>query len=154
MKDFADERSVLYYLSSIQKYVFKIVYETTVKEYDLHPGQIPILFLLEYKPGAIQREIATSINVEPGTVAVMLKRMEKKGLIFRSVDENDKRISRVYLTSKAEDILKQIKDFTKEMENIILSGLSDSERTKLMELLTKIRKHLSTYYGEKGGQEC
>jgi DNA-binding MarR family transcriptional regulator len=84
----------------------------------------------------------------------MLKRMEKKGLIFRSVDENDKRISRVYLTSKAEGILKQIKDFTKEMENIILSGLSDSERTILMELLTKIRKHLSTYYGEKGGAEC
>ena len=43
----------------------------------------------------------------------MLKRMEKKGLIFRSVDENDKRISRVYLTSKAEDILKQIKDSNK-----------------------------------------
>ena len=56
MKDFSDERSVLYYLSSIQKYVFKIVYETTVKEYDLHPGQIPILFLLEYKPGNSARD--------------------------------------------------------------------------------------------------
>jgi len=154
MKDFSDERSVLYYLSSIQKYVFKIVYETTVKDYDLHPGQIPILFLLEYKPGIIQREIASSINVEPGTVAVMLKRMEKKGLIFRNVDESDRRVSRVYLTSKAEDILKQIKYFTKQMEDIILSGLSDSEKSTLMELLTKIRKHLSNYYGEKGGAEC
>ncbi|HOQ38826.1 MAG TPA: MarR family transcriptional regulator [Fervidobacterium sp.] len=155
MRDYTSgERSILYYLSLIQKYIFKIVYETTVKKYDLHPGQIPILFLLEHKPGASQREIAISINVEPGTIAVMLKRMERKGLIYRRIDEKDRRISRVYLTDKAQAILSQIKEFTKETEEIILSELSDIEKSSLMSLLSKVKNHLSNYYIERGGTEC
>ena len=61
-------------------------------------GQIPVLMELERSGELSQRELAEKTRVTPATMSGTLKRMERAGLIVRTTDENDARISRVRLT--------------------------------------------------------
>lgn len=98
-----------------------------VKEMDVHPRQIPLLFLLQRKEGMSQREICDEMRIKPPTVAVSIKRMEKAGLIERKPDERDQRIVRIYVTEKGKSLSKQIEKVVRESESKIVEGFSETE---------------------------
>lgn len=50
------------------------------------------------KEGTPATKIAPLLGMEPTSLSRLLKNMEKKGLIYRETDENDKRIIRIFLT--------------------------------------------------------
>jgi len=142
MQEFLGTHSLLGTLNSIQRTVYKFVYERTLKEFNVHPGQIPILFLLKTHGGLSQKDVAKKIGVEQGTIAIMLRRMEKNKLIERVSDEKDRRITRVYLTKKAFELLEILLVIVKEAENLILESLSDEECKELKRILEKIQMSL------------
>ena len=49
----------------------------------LHPGQVPLLVALYREDGLSQKELVKRLSVKPSTVAVMIKRMERNGLLLR-----------------------------------------------------------------------
>src|SRR5699024_6267897 len=69
-----------------------------LEEVDIYPGQPPMLFILNKEGGQSQSELAEKLQVKPSTITVMLKRMEKEGIVERRKDELDQRIIRVYIT--------------------------------------------------------
>ena len=50
------------------------------------------------KEGTPATKIAPLIGMEPTSLSRLLNSMEKKGLIYRVADENDKRVVRIFLT--------------------------------------------------------
>ncbi|AMW32237.1 DNA-binding transcriptional regulator, MarR family [Fervidobacterium changbaicum] len=142
MKELMEHARILALLNSIQRSVFKFVHEKTLKEFNIHPGQIPILFILRKEEGLSQKEIAKRIGVEQGTIAVMLRRMEKNGLVRRVPDEQDRRITRVYLTEKSEDVLKSLAKIVKEAEELLVGGLSDEEKQEVENILKKLQNNI------------
>ena len=72
----------------------------------------------------------------------MLSHMEKNGYISKKVDEKDKRATRLFLTTKGERILKQIKTQKKEEMRIILKDITDEELTTIHNVLKKIKNNL------------
>lgn len=159
LKDFLNHQSILYQMSILQRKIFKVINEKVSKEYMLHPGQIPMLFLIQKHPGISQREIAQIMDVEPGTVAVMLKRMEKSELVYRQEDSKDRRISRVFLTERAQEILNSVRIVVKDIENSLMTALSEEEKKQLYDLLYKIRSKLDEQFlasdpRKESGDEC
>jgi len=142
MQEILGTQSVLGMLNSIQRIVYKFVHERTLKKVNVHPGQIPILFLLKNYGGLSQKEIAKRIGVEQGTIAIMLRRMEKNKLIERVADEKDRRITRVYLTKKAFELLESLSSIVKEAEDLVLESLTNEESKELKRLLEKIQVSL------------
>lgn len=141
--------SVLYQMSTLQRRIFKIIHDRVFKNYSIHPGQIPMLFVVSKRPGAIQREIANIMDLEPGTVAVMLKRMEKNGLVQRKADDKDRRILKVHLTPKAQEILEIVQAILKELECELMNSLSKDEQNTLILILNKLHACLDKKFDEK-----
>ncbi len=98
-----------------------------MKELDVHPRQIPLLFILQKKEGMSQREICDEMKIKPPTVAVSIKRMEKAGLIEKMPDEKDQRVVRIYVTEKGKSLSKQIEKVVKESEAKVVEGFSEVE---------------------------
>ncbi|MGC8819532.1 MAG: MarR family winged helix-turn-helix transcriptional regulator [Fervidobacterium sp.] len=148
-------KGLIYSLNKLQRAIFKIIHEKISKEFGIHPGQIPMLFIINRKPGINQREIADTLNIEPGTVAVMLKRMEKNGFIYREADEKDRRILHVYLTQKAQNVLQHVREIVDNLEKNILSAITDEEIENLGNILNKIEKRLiDEYFQKERDLEC
>jgi DNA-binding MarR family transcriptional regulator len=108
----------------------------------IHLGQEMLLFRLWDKDGVTHSEIAECICVEPPTVTKMLQRMETAGLIERRQDNQDARVSRVYLTPKGRELEIPVSRVWQDLETITVKGLSESEKLLLRRLLMQIRENL------------
>lgn len=131
------ENHLLRRLFIIQRLHFRILQEELEKQ-DIHPGQPPMLILIQKSEGINQNEIARKLSVRAATVAIMLRRMEKAGLIQRRQDEKDKRIQHVFLTEKGRKICELLKEQAERIEKMATEGLSENEKEELARLLDHV----------------
>jgi MarR family transcriptional regulator, organic hydroperoxide resistance regulator len=108
----------------------------------LHRGQPPVLFELGCKDGMTQSELAHNLEVTPATITNMLHRMEQAGFITRTRDQDDSRISRVFLTTSGKIILDQVKVLADKMDQTTFAGFSNEEQNQVGDFLDRIRQNL------------
>ncbi|WP_041075843.1 MarR family winged helix-turn-helix transcriptional regulator [Thermotoga caldifontis] len=133
--------SILKKFFMIQRLQFKILHKE-LEKHGIHPGQPPMLMIVAKHEGVTQKRIAEELNVKPATVAIMLRRMERAGLIRREQDENDKRLQRVYLTEKGKLYCDFLKEHLKSVETVIVKGFTDAEKNQLESFLRRIIANL------------
>ncbi|MEJ5228446.1 MAG: MarR family transcriptional regulator [Pseudothermotoga sp.] len=135
----------------IQRLHFRIL-QGELEHRDVHPGQPPMLMVVEKHEGISQNEIAAKLNIRPATVAIMLRRMENAGLVERKPDEKDRRLQRVYLTEKGRGICDILRKETNRVEQIATEGFSEDEKHLLTTLLDRVianlRKHAKEWCHE------
>ncbi|WP_228288195.1 MarR family winged helix-turn-helix transcriptional regulator [Thermosipho ferrireducens] len=124
-------------LTELEKIKFQIL-RNEMKNYGVHPGQIPLLFIVNKNPGISQTEISEKIHVNPSTVAIMIRRMEKHGLIQRKRSEKDRREFQVFLTEKSKELITKIYEKMKDFEEVSLKNFSKEEIENFEALLKKM----------------
>lgn len=113
-----------------------------LEEIGLYPGQPPLLFTLNRNDGQSQRELADKLHVKASTMNVMIKRMEKSGLIERRQDVEDQRVSRVYITDMGKDVCKKSHDVMKTIEKEMFLNLTKDELVIMRRLLIQVKDNL------------
>lgn len=114
----------------------------TLDKLGLYPGQPPLLFSLHCNGGQSQKELADNLGIKPATITVMVKRMEKSELITREQDEEDQRISRVYLTEKGKQVCEELKGVMSILNAECFSNFTDEEKILLRRLLLQVKDNL------------
>ncbi len=89
-----------------------------------------------------QKEIAEALGLKPPTVTVILRRMEKAGLLRRRTDTQDMRVLRVYLTEKGRALRKDVEEINKILEEECFAGFPLEEKALLRKFLIQIRDNL------------
>lgn len=112
-----------------------------LEDYNIGSGQYGILLNLHRKGGISQEELADYLKTDKGTIAKSVKKLEDEGYIERSPDSGDKRAYRVYLTQKAKDVIPVLQEAIGSWEDALVSGLSDSEKEIVGQLLYKMAKN-------------
>lgn len=99
----------------------------------------PILlhFILKNQP-VLQKDLAKMMHIQPATLSVHLKKLEKRGYVIRKEGKEDKRQSFVMLTSKGEEVLACGKKMMIELSNDVTSCLSDEEVVQMTALISKM----------------
>lgn len=115
-----------------------------LKEFDLYSTQWSILFCIKQFGSMTQKEIWQYLNVEAPTVTRTVARLEESGWVERR-EGVDKRERIVYLTERAEEAVPQITKRILEVEEKLVSSLTENELAQLIGLLKKI--------GNEAGQE-
>ncbi|THF84272.1 MarR family winged helix-turn-helix transcriptional regulator [Cohnella fermenti] len=116
-----------------------------IRDYDVFPGQPPLLLRLSDNDGLSQRELADSKGVKPATLTVMLQRMEKTGLLRRSADEKDQRVSRVHLTDKGRRAAEAVRQAMDEVETRCFEGFLPEEKLLLRRFLLHMQDNLASW---------
>ncbi len=89
-----------------------------------------------------QRDIEKTFGIRRSTVTVMLKTMEKNGLITRTSVENDARLKKITPTDKALDLHYKISGEIDALEEQMTKGISDEEIESFVATLQKIKSNL------------
>ena len=102
-------------------------------------GQFRVLSILAAAGGsAVQSDLAQQLDVRRASISEILTKMEARGLIVRSKDENDKRQLTVSLTSEGEQVLEEDREYRREDPAKMFAVLSEEERQQLRGLLEKL----------------
>jgi MarR family transcriptional regulator, organic hydroperoxide resistance regulator len=118
----------------------------------VYPGQPPLLFIIGKKDGQSQRELAERLHIKAATITIMLNRMEKAKLIERRPDENDQRISRVFLTEQGKKVRLDAIESLKELEQDCFSNFTTEEQLLLRRLFMQMRNNLAKVCDKNWGE--
>ncbi|MDP4095068.1 MAG: MarR family transcriptional regulator [Bacillota bacterium] len=111
-----------------------------LEPYNIGRAQYVILLALYRKGGIKQEELVDYLKIDKGSIAKSIRKLEKESYIQRSIDLDDKRANKVFLTQKALDIMPLVLDAIKNWEEIIISGLSEGEKQSIENSLHKMAK--------------
>ena len=109
----------------------------------LSTGQPKVLAFLNSHEGLAQKEIAKACQLEPGSVTVLIKRMEQQGMVERRPGKGDKRNRCVYLTSYGHDLARKVVARFYEVERMAFSGFSEEEQRCYLALCERMLENLS-----------
>ncbi|OFA11371.1 putative HTH-type transcriptional regulator YusO [Lentilactobacillus sunkii] len=104
-------------------------------------GQNRVLIILSKEGTLIQSQLAEIMDIRPSSMTELLSKLEERGLITRTPDENDKRVTNVSITDEGKKTIAD-DDSTDNMLDEIFAGLSDEELTQLDGLLDKLNDGL------------
>ena len=92
--------------------------------------------------------IAQAMEITLPTVTVAVKRLEKKGYVQKSKDENDGRVTRVALTAQGRKMDAAHRYFHENMVRSITREMSEAEVEALVRILSKLNRFLLRKQGE------
>lgn len=112
------------------------------KEYDLTKGQYLYLVRICENPGIIQEKLAEMIKVDRTTAARAIQKLETNGFIEKRNDEHNKKIKKLFPTTKGKTIFPIIKRENDHSNNIALTGFSAEETEQIFQLLKRVRENV------------
>ncbi|GAC1044221.1 MarR family winged helix-turn-helix transcriptional regulator [Rhizobium sp. No.120] len=125
--------------------------ERRVRALGFNIGQLPVLYLLRNGAQMSQKDLAKFAKIEQPSMAQMLARMERDGLIRRTPDPADGRSSLVSLTEAAVAKLPAARQALEEGREQVLSGFSADEIQTLVELMRRLNQNLDRMVAEEDG---
>ena len=102
--------------------------------------QYAVLLAVEARPGLDQASAAQFAGSDKATVAALLDRLEGRRLVRREVDPLDRRRRKLYLTEQGEGLLASVGPVIMDLNQELLSRLSQSEQAALVTLLRKLAR--------------
>jgi DNA-binding MarR family transcriptional regulator len=130
------------HLISLAARGFARLSEARLKPLGFGIGYLPALVALRDGRAETQRDLARFVKIEQPSMAQMLVRMERDGLIRRTPDPADGRSSRISLTDTAHARLPAAYAVLFQGNRDALAGFSDEEAAQLNALLSRLIANL------------
>ncbi|PTQ85784.1 MarR family transcriptional regulator [Trichococcus patagoniensis] len=108
---------------------FKETINRLVGKIDLTTSQMHVLFYLKSRGDeeVIQKDIEEKFNLSNPTVTGIIKRLEAKEFVVRTVSSKDARSKSIHLTEKSIAASEEMKNALKEANKKLLEGLTEEE---------------------------
>ena len=119
-------------------------FEQRLRPLDFGMAYLPVIIALEENEELLQKHLAEYAHVEQPTMAALLMRMERDGLISRKPHPGDKRSSHIVLSAKAKKCLPLAKEQLGEVVEQATSGFNESERATFIALLRRVVNNLDS----------
>ncbi len=124
-----------------------------LSENGAHMGQALTLWVLSENEGLNQAELAELLNVARPTVTVMLKKMERAGLVERRADEHDSRSMRIHLTDAGRAMHARLREVHEAIVHDTMAPLSEADQIELERLLLAVQHNIDDAAQRDAGTE-
>jgi len=98
--------------------------------------------------GLTQSELTKQMASDPNTIASLVERMEKSGLIERGAHEKDRRAYRLRLKAAGKKKYQEVREVALALQTEILSNLPEERREEFLKELTIIGNSCVALAGE------
>ena len=128
-------------------YFLKIVWQTVANRYNHLVAEFGItqsigylLINIDENEGTTVSQAAALLGLKSTSLSRMLRQLEKMGLIYRELNEGDKRSVKIYLTPLGKEKRSLARGLVREFNNYLNSHISDNEKEYLIKTLKRINQ--------------
>lgn len=133
-------QSCINYLLTVSQHEVFTTFSERLAQFNVTPGQYGVLSCLWQHGSCTPKEIAQTLRLENSTISGVLDRMQKRGLIDRVVDPNDRRSVQVVATEEGRSLKDGVLRVIDELNAEIWGVFSPEERATLLACLRQIGK--------------
>jgi DNA-binding MarR family transcriptional regulator len=105
-------------------------------------ASIGALRVVEQGEGSSATEVAHRLGIDPSTVSRQLRPLEERGLVTRTVDETDRRVTRLSVTATGRRVLERVELSAIAQLSGALESWSVDDRALLCQLITRLNDDL------------
>lgn len=109
-------------------------------EQGLRPTSYSVLSLIHHEPGLNSRRISQVLGMRPPNLVAMVASLERRGLIDRRPDPDDRRSLVLHLTAAGRRMMSRLERAVLRAEIDATAMLTDAERETLISLLRRIHR--------------
>lgn len=124
-------------LTTAQHNVFQLL-SVKLAEYDVTPSQYGVLSCLWGRTHATPKQIAETLCLETSTISGVLDRMQKKDLIDRVINKEDRREVQVIITEKGKALEEPISRIIDDVNAEVLKDFKQEEILSIKKALREI----------------
>jgi MarR family transcriptional regulator, transcriptional regulator for hemolysin len=124
------------------------VFDEFMKPLGVTRSQWWVLAYLSRHDGMIQSDLASVLDLGKAALGGLIDRLEAASFIERRPDPADRRVKRVYLLSKGNQIVKEMRVRSHAMSERMLVGLDLEQRNQLAEMLQAVKRNLLLMKGD------
>jgi MarR family transcriptional regulator, temperature-dependent positive regulator of motility len=114
------------------------VFQTELGSGDVTPRQFAVLVTVSQNEGLSQTHLVDRTGIDRSTLADIVRRMLKKGLLQRRRTREDARAYAVKLTEEGWRVLKSVDPLARKVDERIMASLPASQRERLLQDLNAI----------------
>ncbi|MGI9405621.1 MAG: MarR family winged helix-turn-helix transcriptional regulator [Hyphomicrobiaceae bacterium] len=114
------------------------LFSNEMQDIDITPRQFAVLEAVMANEGLSQTDLVILTGIDRSTIADIVRRMQRKGLLKRKRTKVDARVYAVTLTDKSKKIMSRATPAAARADEKLLQPLSAAERSRLMQYLGKI----------------
>ncbi len=114
------------------------VFQAELGSGDLTPRQFAVLVTVSQNEGLSQTHLVDRTGIDRSTLADIVRRMLKKGLLQRRRTKEDARAYAVKLTDEGWRVLKSAEPMSRRVDERILSTLTAAQRDRFLQDLNSI----------------
>jgi DNA-binding MarR family transcriptional regulator len=118
------------------------VFQAEMGVEELTPRQYAILLTVAQNEGLSQTSLVEKTGIDRSTLADIIRRLLKKGLIQRRRTKEDARAYAVKLTEEGVRVLKQVEPMARKVDDRILAALPGNQRDRFVQDLNTIVRAL------------
>ena len=131
--------------SRIKKYFSDKLNENNI---NLTPEQFLVMDWLWKEQSISQQRIAELIQKDKNSVTKFIDSLEKKNLVFRTVDKVDRRINKIELTKEGADLESLATIVAIDFMNDVVKGIDEKDLKTFVRVLLQMRENM-----EGGGKK-
>ena len=114
-----------------------------LEPYGLTPFHFLVLCCLWEEDGLSTSGIADKLKQLGATLTGVVDRMEKRALVYRERDPDDRRVIRIWLTEEGKQLMKTLPAIGEETIERATTGISKEDREALSTLLEQIVRNMT-----------
>ena len=142
-------QSFTYQLASISEDAVGPAARLFKTRFGLDVHELRVLRLIDDQPGVTFTILARQTRFERTATSRILSRLIKAGLVTRAIDGDDARQFRLQVTPKGRALRERADPLSLEIEALILSRLTESERQDFRRILDKLSHWLDTDFARE-----
>lgn len=119
-------------------YSLNQAFRRRVAHLQITPDQFTALRILHEHTGLTQRQLTELMSSDPNTVASLVERMEKNGLVERADHPTDRRAHHLKLLAKGKKTYTAAREIAIELQSTVLTALPEKDRDQFLENLAKV----------------
>lgn len=126
--------------------------EKTLKPLRITFPQFGALLRLSFKDNITQKELSEIMDTDTTTIMVICDSLEKKGLLKRMKDPSDRRVNRLVLTEKGNDIVSKAYPLMIKRYEFFVESISKEELEAITPILDKLYIAINGQYEKELGK--
>lgn len=121
----------------------RVYAERRLASWDVGFPEQQVLMILRTQGPSNQEALATELQIDKGSIAKTVSKLEGKGLVSRAVSAKSRREKLVSLEPAADAVLEDMWAAYQELENVMYEGLSPGEVEQTGACLSRIAGNLA-----------
>jgi len=134
-------------LSLLSKYS-SVFMENEFKDPKLSKTQLLFIIHLRHRPMIHQEHLAEMFKMNRSTVTRGIEQLVSFGYVDKTIDGDNKRANLLILTKAGELLYEDIMEIVYEWTSVMTEGMTESEKTMSISLLTKMAGNACKHAGD------